>query len=116
MRKRWKYGQEFRISTVSQEYGKKTFKRLKDFVDELRKKGESLTTLLCSLILDEMYMRKKVYFDPNSFDYIGYPTFPLTESCQFTDFDYAAKENCAEKRKKKQKEKCPLATRALVFL
>lgn len=88
-----------------------TLQRLKRFADDLNQKGE---TLICSLILDEMYIRKQLYWDQTMYQYIGYPTYPPNAS-NFDDFggneitDNVPEDNGAKK-------KSLLATRALVFL
>lgn len=82
-----------------------TLKRLKDFVDDANGKGEKV---ICCLMLDEMYIRKQLYYDQHSFEYIGYPTFPpISNSCEL---------NVSSDRSDKKRDKNSLATRALVFL
>lgn len=93
------------------------FKQLKKIVDELAKRGEFA---LCSISLDEMYIQKQVYFDPNSFDYVGYPTYPPSAQYQFKEYidanDTAAMETVETDKNSDKKQKFPVATRALVFL
>lgn len=114
-----------------------TLKRLKEFVDELGKKGETVT---CSLIFDEMYIRKQVYYDPNSYQYVGYPTYPPSNASEFVSFDDMNRVGNMNKQAQvaeelqernildeideidetvdhcEKKEESLLATRALVFL
>lgn len=61
-----------------------TLNRLKEFVDELDKKGEKV---ICSLIFDEMYIRKQVYYDQHTYQYVGYPTYPPSNASEFLSFD-----------------------------
>lgn len=78
-----------------------TLLRLKDFVRNLNEKGEKL---ICSLLLDEVYIRKQLYYDQHSYQYIGYPTYPPN----FNETKTSSKKNA--------KEKSFLATRAIVFM
>lgn len=92
---------------------KETLERLKNFVDELESKGE---TLICSLIMDEMYIRKQVYWDQTMYQYIGYPTYPPYAG-DFSDFEEAANMvDVGPEDNDDTKNKSLLATRALVFL
>lgn len=99
-----------------------TLKRLKHFVDDLPT-GEKL---ICTLMLDEMYIRKQLYYDQHSYQYLGYPTYPPSSASEFISFDDMKKlqtqnngildgvnENKKEHTKKNQSL---LATRALVYL
>lgn len=63
---------------------KEMLDRLTKFVEELN--GEKL---ICSLIFDEMYIRKQVYWDPNKYDYVGYPTYGVMPNVN----DVAAERN-----------------------
>lgn len=64
-----------RASDINGEPGfnEETMKRLAGFVNELKEStGEKL---ICTLMFDEMYIKKQVYWDPSKFEYVGYPTF-----------------------------------------
>lgn len=90
-----------------------TLERLKTFVHELNNNGESLA---CALILDEMYIRKQVYWDQTMYQYVGYPTYPANAS-DFKEFG-EKNENTdnVSTEDSDTKNKSLLATRALVFL
>lgn len=103
-----------------------TLKRLNNFTNDLKSKGEEL---ICSLILDEMYIRKQLYFDQNRHQYMGYPTYPPSNFIDFEKMDrtdmtndainVVESQNCVNEKhvdRKVKKEKTILATRALVFL
>lgn len=103
-----------------------TLQRLKKFVDDLQEKGEEL---ICTLTLDEMYIRKQLYYDQHSFQYVGYPTYPPSSSSEFSCFDDMKKQSdinetqnnetsdgVDENNSSKKKNQSLLATRALVFL
>lgn len=51
-----------------------TLRRLAGFVKEL--KNSTGEDLICSLIFDEMHIKKQVYWDQSKFEYTGYPTYP----------------------------------------
>ena len=140
-------------SDVNGEHGirDETMKRLTGFVKDL--KDTSGEQLICTVILDEMYIKKELYWDFNKFEYGGYPTYEnrsvksgsevnaleragenSSENCKsdqsidqnepnkLDDIDelneYGEFGTTTGKRKKREnkKEKCPLATRALVFM
>lgn len=98
-------------------------KRLKTFVDELKQKGENLT---CALMVDEMYIRKQVYYDVHSYEYIGYPTYPPSSASEFISFDDMKKLGNKDETENNgssdvvdepsKKKPSLLATRALVFM
>lgn len=78
-------------SDINGEHGfnEETMKRLARFVDELNAAtGENL---ICTLMFDEMYIRKQVYWDQCKFQYAGYPTFECNKT----------KEDSAPKKRKK---------------
>lgn len=64
-----------RLSDINGEHGfnEETMERLNGFVTELKQStGEQL---ICTLMFDEMYIKKQVYWDQSKFKYGGYPTF-----------------------------------------
>lgn len=73
------------VSDINGEHGfrEETMKRLTGFVNDLREKsGEPL---ICALLLDEMYIKKQVYWDQNKFEYVGYPTYGNVENVHNED-------------------------------
>lgn len=62
-------------SDINGEHGirEETMNRLRGFVKDL--KGATGEELICTFILDEMYVKKQVYWDQNKFEYAGYPTY-----------------------------------------
>ena len=48
-------------------------KRLDGFVKDL--KDNTGEDLICTLMLDEIYIKKEVYWDQSKFEYAGYPTY-----------------------------------------
>lgn len=65
----------FKASDINGEEGFKdeTMKRLSAFVKEL--KDSTGEDFICTLIFDEMFIKKQVYWDQSKFKYVGYPTF-----------------------------------------
>lgn len=53
-----------------------TMKRLRDLVNDL--KGEPL---VCSLIFDEIYIRKQIFWDTSKSEYAGYTTYGKQPKC-----------------------------------
>lgn len=133
-------------SDVNGEHGfrEETMKRLRCFVNDLKKStGEQL---ICTLMLDEMYIRKQIYWDQSRYEYTGYPTYPaeaperrkecvekanpprrVTRASNISNIN-SLKSNGSdlierqieaveeEEKDKKKKSKSQLATRVLVFL
>lgn len=107
-------------SDVNGEIGirKETMERLARFVNDLKKStGEPL---ICTLMFDEMYIRKQVFWDQSKFAYVGYPTYPIYEN-ESEDISAPDQRNerttkATKAKKGKNKPKSLLATRALVFM
>lgn len=67
------------VSDINGEHGfnENTMKRLVGFVNDLKdSKGEEL---ICTLMFDEMFIKKQVYWDQSKFEYVGYPTYKSNE-------------------------------------
>lgn len=66
-------------SDINGDYGigEETMKRLSGFVEEL--KNTTGEQLVCSLLLDEMYIRKQLYWDSSKYEYAGFPTYVYTD-------------------------------------
>lgn len=62
-------------SDINGEHGirDETTKRLAGFVKELQ--DETGEQLICSVILDEMYIRKQLYWDQSKYEFAGFPTY-----------------------------------------
>lgn len=105
-----------------------TLHRLANFAKDL--KDSTGEHPICSLIFDEIYIRKQTYWDQHLLQYVGYPTYPTTErekdyqtesgGADDTENDDSNPEdivenNTSRKANKPKKPKGPRATRALVF-
>lgn len=86
-------------SDINGEHGirEETMKRLARFVKDL--KDSTGEQLICTLMLDEMHIRKQVYWDQNKFEYTGYPTYPSNENDKTN-----VNENDAPRRRKSATE------------
>lgn len=98
-------------SDLNGEHGfrEETMRRLAASVKDLKEStGEDL---ICTGMLDEMFIMKEIYWDQKNFKYAGYPTYP-NNTCKEKEIETESSTKGATNKTVKS----PLATRALVFM